>query len=61
MQKAGQNSLGKILMAIRDEYKKNIENEKWLQDQPLETDPELFPKVSLIVSKEGKNIDKLFL
>lgn len=57
----GQNNLGKILMGVRDDIIRLNDSEKWLLDQNCETDPSLFPEVDLVVQKEDKNIDKLFL
>ena len=57
----GSNILGKILMSVRKEVVDGSGTEKWIEDQGVETDHRKRREVTLLVSKENKPIDKLYL
>lgn len=57
----GRNMLGKIIMTVREQFLKGQDTKNWIETLKLEKDIKMFPKVSLLVEKGGKKIDKLFL
>jgi hypothetical protein len=61
LQGKGSNTLGKILMAIREEIRNGSDWPRWITDQGTENNEKMCPVVSLIVIKDDKPIDKLFL
>ena len=48
-------------MAVRDEFLRGDDTKNWIQTLKLQKDEKMFPKVNLLVEKDGKKIDKLFL
>lgn len=61
VQGKGSNTLGKILMTVREEIRNGSDWPRWIADQGIEPQEKMRPAVSLIVIKDDKPIDKLFL
>lgn len=58
----GSNTLGKILMRIRDQFTKCIDSKQWIENNlSLQSDSNMFADVALTVLKDSKQISKISL
>ena len=47
----GQNSLGKILMSLREEMKSGLDSKNWVNELNLERDADLWPDTHIVIEK----------
>ena len=45
----GLNILGKVLTEIREEMKNSTDHKKWVEDQKIEKDNNLWPDANIVV------------